>query len=91
MIIICDMGTPASLASKSMQPRLADPAPWKRNVSFFNSPIRSSHDGFFNLIAPRMPATATDAVPWMSSLYVRNLSRYSASRGNASFELKSSN
>mmetsp|Transcript_64284 Transcript_64284/g.209640 ORF Transcript_64284/g.209640 Transcript_64284/m.209640 type:complete len:222 (-) Transcript_64284:1182-1847(-) len=88
---IFDLGTPASCESNFKVPKFAEPAPWKRKVWLPNSPTKSVHLGFLNLMAPISAATATAAVPWMSSLYVRNLSRYSANRGNASLELKSSN
>mmetsp|Transcript_58298 Transcript_58298/g.136306 ORF Transcript_58298/g.136306 Transcript_58298/m.136306 type:complete len:208 (+) Transcript_58298:488-1111(+) len=88
---IFEAGTPATSLSKETAPRFADPAPWKRNVSFRSCSRMLRMLGSRSLNAPKSAAMVTDAVPWMSSLYVKNLVRYSASNGNASFELKSSN
>ena len=64
-------GTFASLMRSEAPPRLAEPAPWKRKRRRRASPTRSVASGFWILIPPRTAATATEAVPWMSSLYVR--------------------
>ena len=43
------------------------------HVSPLSAPTRSCAEGLRILTAPRMAASATAAVPWMSSLYVRYL------------------
>ena len=63
-------------ASRSEMPVAASPAPRQRNVwSDIRWPVMRS--------AEKMPATVTEAVPWMSSLKQHTLSRYLRSRRNA--------
>ena len=57
------------MAMSCAMPMAASPAPWKRKVwslSFVLVAFR----------AARMPARATEAVPWMSSLNVQYWLRY---------------
>ena len=70
--------------SGSAMPVAASPAPWNRIVcSPSRPPVTRS--------AEKMPASATAAVPWMSSLNVRMRSRYFSSSRNAWWLAKSSN
>eukprot|EP00966_Prymnesium_polylepis_P161931 3742423-Prymnesium_polylepis.1 len=131
-LVMCtrDGGTPATCTSSEAAPRLAEPAPWNRNVCSRTAQggrgavvpsgdsreyaaakagrlaggararsaargrgdaaargrgvrcaTRSVASGDRRRIAPMSAATATAAVPWMSSLYVRYVSRYCARRG----------
>ena len=75
VIKIDSMGTPASCVSSAAAPRFAEPAPWNRYTPRRSSAEMEAPAPARILIAPHSPATATAAVPWMSSLYVRNLLR----------------
>ena len=82
---------PSCEVNRDAAPKFAEPEPKKTIVSLRTFFRRSVSFGYLSFSAPKMPATVTAAVPWISSLYVRKVFLVRSKSGNASFELKSSN